>query len=151
MVLPGPKKLEPDSLDNVKICVDTSGSIGDKELGMALAQVKQLLNTYKASASLIYWDTEVHCEEPFEKIEEALKIKPLGYGGTDANCIFRYFETNADYKKHKKKPPSIIIIFTDGYFGPVDTKYKNKFKDTIWVIHSNDDFKEPFGVKAKYK
>ena len=31
-ILPGPKQMENDQLDNVKVCIDTSGSIGDKEL-----------------------------------------------------------------------------------------------------------------------
>ena len=46
MILPGPKKIENDTLENVKICIDTSGSIGPKDLGIALAQIDQLLNTY---------------------------------------------------------------------------------------------------------
>ena len=75
----------------------------------------------------------------------------MGGGGTDANCIFDFFETNKEYKLHKKPVPSLIIIFTDGYFGEVDGKYKRKYKNTIWIIHDNDKFKAPFGVKAPLK
>jgi len=148
-ILPGPKQMENDQLDNVKVCIDTSGSIGDKELGIALAQIKQLLKVYKAKAELMYWDTKVRVCEPFNNVQELLKIMPGGGGGTDVNCVFEQFE-GRDYKIGKKQKPSIIIIFTDGYFGPVDEKYK-KYKDTIWVIEGNKDFKPPFGVAAPFK
>lgn len=148
-VLPGPKKLENDTLDNVKVAIDTSGSISDQDLGIALAQIKQLLDVFKAKAEVIYWDTRVAKVAPFSDIKELVKIKPAGGGGTDVNCVFEHFESR-DYKIGKKGKPSIIIVFTDGCFGPVAEKYK-KYKDTIWVINGGYEFKEPFGVKAKLK
>ena len=147
MTLPGPKELENDSLENVKVCIDTSGSVTDKELGMALKQVQQLLSNFKAEAELLYWDTEVRAVYEFKNTRELLEGKPKGGGGTDANCVFEYFESG-EYAKLKKPKPSIIIMFTDGYFGPIDDKYK-KYRDTIWVIKNNDNFVPPFGVKAK--
>jgi len=149
MILPGPKRLENDTLENIKICIDTSGSISDKDLGIAMTQIAQLLKLFKAKAEVLYWDTEVRATAEFEDIETLIKQKPVGGGGTDANCIFEHFETG-DYKKWKKAKPSIIIIFTDGYFGEVDSKYK-KYKDTIWVIDKNNGFKKPFGLMAKFK
>lgn len=149
MIMPGPKKLENDSLENVKVCIDTSGSITDKDLGIALAQIEQMLRVYKAKAEVIYWDTQVRKVEQFENVKELLAIKPAGGGGTDANCVFSLFENSKEYKKGKPKP-SIIIIFTDGYFGEIEKRYK-KYKDTIWVIHDNNSFVAPFGVAAPMK
>lgn len=150
MIMPGPKKLDNDSLDNVKICVDTSGSISPKDLGVALAQVEQLLKQFKAEAEMIYWDTRVRAIYPFKDVKELINKSPMGGGGTDANCIFEYFETDRDYKIGKKKKPTIIVVFTDGYFGTIEAKY-SKYKDTIWVIHDNQGFKAPFGSKAQLK
>lgn len=148
-ILPGPRALENNALDNVKVCIDTSGSISDKDLGIAMAQIKQLLKVYKASAELIYWDTQVRECKPFNNVDELLKIRPKGGGGTDVNCVFAEFE-GRDYRIGKKQKPSIIIIFTDGCFSPPDNKYK-KYKDTIWVLHGNYDFKAPFGTVAPFK
>lgn len=150
MIMPGPKKLDNDSLDNVKICVDTSGSISPKDLGIALTQVEQLLKQFKAEAEMIYWDTRVRAIYPFKDVKELINKSPMGGGGTDANCIFEYFETDRDYKIGKKKKPTIIVIFTDGCFGTIEAKY-SKYKDTIWVIHDNQGFKAPFGSKAQLK
>lgn len=153
MILPGPKNIENDALENVKICIDTSGSITDRDIGEALGQIKQLLKQFKAEAELLYWDTDIKAIYPFKDIKEILSKKPVGGGGTDANCIFRYFETNKDYKIGKKKKPSIIIIFTDGCFGEIDKKY-SKYRDTIWIINNDMDrnsFKVPFGQLARFK
>lgn len=150
MVMPGPKALQNDELEGVKICVDTSGSISSKDIGIMFTQVEQLLKTYKAEAEVLYWDTRVRAVYPFKDIKELVATRPMGGGGTDANCVFEYFETERDYKIGKKKKPSIIIVFTDGYFGNIESKYK-KYKDTIWVIHDNNNFTAPFGSKAPFK
>ena len=151
MIMPGPKKLENDTLENIKICVDTSGSISNEDIGVALAQIEQLLKVFKAKAELLYWDTQVRVIYPFEKIDELLTKKPMGGGGTDPNCIFDYFETNREYKIGKKKKPEIILVFTDGYFGQLDSAYK-KYKNTIWIVNNGvQDFKPPFGKVAPFK
>lgn len=148
MILPGPKRVDNDSLENVKVCIDTSGSITDEELGVALAQIKQLLDTFKAEAELLYWDTQVRVDKPFKDVQELVRIRPKGGGGTNVNCVFEYFR-EGDYKKRLKQQPSIIIIFTDGWFGEVESRHKRYGRDTIWVLSNNDNFEEPFGVKAK--
>lgn len=149
MTLPGPKQLENDALENIKICIDTSGSISQDDLGRALGQIYQLFRQFKAEAEVLYWDTRVAAVYPFKNPDELLRLKPMGGGGTDANCVFKYFEEDKDYKTGRKKKPNIILMFTDGYFGDIDDKYK-KYKDTIWVISGSYyyDFKAPFGTKA---
>ena len=118
--------------------------------GFEYSQINQLLKTFHCKAELIYWDTRVRSVFEFDNVNELLKHKPMGGGGTDANCIFDYFETNRDYKLGHKKKPNIIIVFTDGYFGDIDTKYK-KYKNTIWVIDGDyGRFKPPFGKVAPF-
>ena len=155
-ILPGPRDAEPGALEGVKICIDTSGSISDEDLGIALAQIKQLLKIYKAKAELLYWDTQVHCGYDFDNtsFKDIIKKKPLGGGGTDANCIFEYFNQCKEYKSGRKQTPSVVIVFTDGYFGDVERKYAKKYKDTIWVICGDTErekFEPPFGVVAELK
>lgn len=150
IILPGPKKLDNDALRGVKIGVDTSGSMSAGELGVALAQIAQLLETYKAEAELLYWDTVVYKAVPFKDVKELVKIKPVGGGGTNVNCFFEYFE-RIEYKNGRKVPPSILIIFTDGeFFEPVKKRYA-KYRDTIWVVYNNKDFKAPFGTVTSFK
>lgn len=147
-ILPGPKPLDPDSLSGIKVCIDTSGSIGDRELGIVLGQIKQLLDTYKADAEVVYWDTSVRTVGKFTTVKELLKVKPAGGGGTDINCIFSDY---IDDKKKCKEPPKIILVFTDGYFGEVETKYANRYgKNIVWIIPDEDraNFKSTCGTVA---
>jgi predicted metal-dependent peptidase len=151
-VFAGPHKVENGELENIKICIDTSGSISNSDLGAALSQIKDMFKQYKADAECLYWDTSVCAVYPFKDVNELVKCKPMGGGGTDANCIFDYFETNDDYRLHRKQQPSLIIVFTDGCFGEVDKKYSRKYKNTVWVISGGyKDFTPPFGVVAPFK
>lgn len=147
-ILPGPKSTEFDKLKGVKVCIDTSGSISNKDLGIALAQIEQLLKVYKAEAEMIYWDTRVRSTGNFKTAEDALKIKPMGGGGTDVNCVFEYLSS-----KNCKVPASVVLVFTDGCFGRVDDKYRRRFKDTIWILQVGfkDSFTKPFGKVADLK
>ena len=151
MIMPGPKALDPDKLHGVKVCIDTSGSISDEELSIAIAQILQLLRTYKAEAEMIYWDTAVRKVAPFKDKRELLRIKPAGGGGTDVSCVFDYFDS-----KECKIKPTVTIIFTDGCFlKPQNSKWARKYKDTIWIIsggrHSAKTFDKPWGKVADFK
>ena len=148
MIMPGPKPFDPDKIIGVKVCVDTSGSIGDMELGMVISQIIQLLRAYKAEAEMIYWDTAVRVTAPFTNKEELLKIRPRGGGGTDITCVFNYFDS-----KDCKVKPKIIVVFTDGAFSLTKkSAWEKKYKDIIWVIHGGDtSFKPPWGKKADFQ
>lgn len=151
-IFPGPRKIEPDTLGDVKFCIDTSGSISDTDLGVVFNQMQQLLRKFNAKAEVIYWDTQIRSIQPFENIRELVKTKPVGGGGTDANCIFRYFEEDKQYRLRMRPQPTLIVIFTDGYIPQVDMKHR-KYRNTIWVVNGNnyEKFDAPFGKKAKLK
>lgn len=152
MIMPGPKNMLNDSLENVILAIDTSGSISTKELSVFLAQFKQLTNKFKIDGEVLYWGTNVEAVYPFKNWNDILKGKPIGGGGTDINCVFKYLE-GRDFKIGKKKKPSMIVVATDGYFGEVDKKYKKWSNEVIWVISQDyyEKFKEPFGKKAAMK
>lgn len=148
-ILPGKKKIY-DGLDKVFFCIDTSGSISDKDIGIVLKQIKQMLKVFKqVSAKVIYWDNTVNNveslegEKDYERFVKTTKAK--GGGGTDCNVVFDYLKTT--YKINLNSAllePYTVIIFTDGYFGKLREEYK-KFRDTLFVIQDNKNFTAPFG------
>lgn len=146
-IFPGPKPLDPDRINGIKICIDTSGSIDDHDISIALGQVDQILKTYKADAEVIYWDTSVRNVGDFTNRRELLKVIPKGGGGTDINCVFEYFDS-----KDCKVKPKVVLIFTDGYFGTLDPRYVNKYRNNIWIVPEQDrvNFKAPNGKVAIY-
>jgi len=103
-----------ESVGELVLAIDTSGSIGDKELGQFLGEVKSICETVKPErVRLLYWDTKVAKEEVYEQAELASLIastKPAGGGGTMVECVPKYIA------EHKIKPQAIIVL-TDGYLG----------------------------------
>lgn len=103
-----------ESVGELVLAIDTSGSIGDRELGQFLGEVKAICETVKPErVRLLYWDTKVAKEEVYEQGELASLIastKPAGGGGTMVECVPKYIA------EHKINPQAIIVL-TDGYLG----------------------------------
>lgn len=137
----------PDMLKNLKIAVDTSGSIGSEDIGVLLSQIEQLLKEFKTdTAELLFWDTQVREKVLFKDYKELLKkARYSGGGGTDCNCVFKELSS-------QKQSPGYIIIFTDGMFSAIKDKYKKYGNNTIWVLpdFATSSFKVPFGLKSEF-
>ncbi len=148
---------EEDKLEGIKLCIDTSGSMSDKDIAIAIGQVMQLCKLHKTQADLIYWDDGIQDIVPFAELKKSdLKhYRAMGRGGTNPECLFEEF-SKKDYQSGRKVKPSMIIIFTDGFFSMPSEKYKGKFgKDTVWVLCSENSvpiksFKPPFGKVAQF-
>ena len=156
-ILPGFDSPNGKKLERVKIGIDTSGSISDKDMGIFMKQINQLLTRFRVSAEMLYWDTMIESRDILpHKRSGSRKDKvsfqnAKGGGGTDPSCLFEYFDS-----KGCKVKPKVTIVFTDGYinFRYANSKASNlkKYRDTIWVItpDGNKDFKPPFGKVAKF-
>ena len=99
-------------VDELVLAIDTSGSIGQRELSAFLSEIKCICDTVKPkSIRLLYWDTEVCADEAYSMHElDTLtqSTKPAGGGGTDVHCVTSYMATN-------NISPQAAIILTDGY------------------------------------
>lgn len=96
------------------IAIDMSGSIGPKEIGLALGAAVDIFRTVKPEGvDLLYWDTEVCQHEKYERdyLDTLMQTtKPKGGGGTSPSCI-------TEYIKDKGMKPEWALIITDGYVG----------------------------------
>jgi len=103
-----------ESMGRVVIAIDTSGSIGGRELNEFLAEVQAIcMNVQPELVDLLYWDTEVAGHEVYgrEELGNLVKsTKPAGGGGTDPACIPAYIA-------EKQLKPECVIVLTDGYVG----------------------------------
>lgn len=144
-------------ISGIKIAIDTSGSVTAEELNRHFTLIAQILEEYKVDAELIYWDTQITNAGSFKDLAGMLKIKPLGFGGTDVSCVFDYLTKKIHFKKKYEETPvkdiSAVLIFTDGCFANNIGEYARFFgKKTIWVIdESAPPFEAPFGVLATEK
>ena len=98
--------------DRITIGIDTSGSIGPRDLQRFLSEVKVAVESSNPKViDIIYWDYDVAAHETYEGDAVSLfadSTKPKGGGGTRVAAM-------KEYMIEKAIKPECIIIFTDGY------------------------------------
>ena len=88
----------------VKIIVDTSGSMGERDLGLALGVVKKAVSHLQSGVDVVSADTDVRlCEKVFKPEQVSL----VGRGGTDMAQAM-----NTVMEEHPR--PNVLIVVTDG-------------------------------------
>ena len=121
-----------ESIGKVVVGIDTSGSIGDKELNEFLTEVVAICDDVSPSSiELLYWDTEVAGHETYNQGDYKALVqstKPAGGGGTRVGCVNEYI-------KEKRIEPEAVIILTDGY---VEDDWGGSWgcTPTLWAVTS---------------
>jgi len=109
VVLPS---LRQPTLD-IAVIVDTSGSIDDGELGLALREVQAILKRGGvAEMRVVFGDTQIRAEARVRTVAEAVKAfrRVRGGGGTDMGYLVREVVD----AKPKSRPPQLVVVITDG-------------------------------------
>lgn len=103
-----------EKVEHIVVGVDTSGSIGGKEIAQFLGEVKEIAEGVAPDKlDLIYWDARVASHEVYDSSNLDSMIsttKPKGGGGTDPRCV-------SDYLDKQGIKPQCVIMLTDGYVG----------------------------------
>jgi predicted metal-dependent peptidase len=90
----------------VAIVVDTSGSMDDRLLAQALAEVHGVLRaTGTHGATVLTVDAAVHT---VQRVFDARQVRPVGGGGTD-------MRVGIDAALKLRPRPHVIVVLTDGY------------------------------------
>lgn len=128
----------------IAIEIDTSGSIGDKELNVFLGEVKGVLEGARPEKIYaMYVDSQLFNDEVVELDDPSdlgtLKQKAGGGGGTDMTVVFREVE-------QRQLDVDYVIVLTDGH---------TPFGDdcgipTIWCI-TTPDIVAPWGDSVHVK
>lgn len=103
-----------EQVGELVVAVDTSGSVGQRELSAFLTEIKSICDTvHPECIRLLYWDTKVRQDEKYDMadLDDLIKTtKPKGGGGTDVGCV-------GEYLTAKGIKPQAAIVLTDGYVG----------------------------------
>jgi predicted metal-dependent peptidase len=134
--------VDNETLGEVVVAIDTSGSIGSKELtefASELASICEVAQPEKVR--VLWWDTQVHGEQVFEDNFQNIGalLKPLGGGGTHVSSV-------SEYINKEKITADCVIVFTDGYVES-DVKW-NITSPTLWMITMAKGFEPPSGKKV---
>lgn len=129
-----------EKVGHLVIGIDTSGSIGGKELAEFLSEVKGIAEEVSPDkVDLLYWDGEVAGHEEYTASTVGTIIestKPRGGGGTSPSCVSKYLED-------KKIKPECVIMLTDGYVG---TDWGGNWEcPVLWTIVGGNDSVAPNG------
>jgi len=133
---------ESETLTEVIISIDTSGSIDQKMIAKFAVQVQAICDSCSPqTVRVLWWDTEVHGEQVFAGDSPNIKdiLKPLGGGGTRVSCV-------AQYILEKRYKPDCVVVFTDGYVED-DVKW-NISAETLWLVTENERWTPPKGKKV---
>jgi len=135
--------LENETVGELIVAIDTSGSIGGAELtefASELASICESVNP--ARVRVLWWDTEVHAMQTFDDnyTNIASLLKPEGGGGTHVSCV-------AEYINQHKLNAEGVLVFTDGYVES-DIKW-DITTPTLWLVTQNRSFEPPSGKVVK--
>lgn len=136
-----------ERVGRIAIGIDTSGSIGGRELSRFLSEVKSIAEDVRPQyLDLIYWDSAVASHEEYDELSVANIVsstKPKGGGGTDPRAMMHYL-------KEKNITPECIVMLTDGCIGKND--WGNEWPAPIlWVVCGGDTVNAPCGKTIHIK
>jgi len=141
-VMPG-MKLDP--MIDIAVSIDASGSMGARMLKDFLGEVAGIMEQFpNYRIHVLSFDTEVYNPQQFdsENLDDITGYEIMGGGGTDFDCVFRYFKDNEiEPKRH--------IMFTDGY--PNGSWGDEQYCDTVFIMHGTTSIVPPFGQYAYYE
>jgi predicted metal-dependent peptidase len=135
-----------EKVGHLVVGVDTSGSVGGKELAEFLSEVKGIAEEVKPEkVDLLYWDGRVAGHEEYTEHDVANIVsstQPKGGGGTSPSCV-------SEYLNEQKIKPECVIMLTDGYVG---NDWGNDWPaQVLWVITGGNDAVAPNGKTIHIK
>ncbi len=100
-----PRHTQP--VPHVGVIIDTSGSMGKKEVGDCLRETNGVIKSLGAKVTILVCDAQVHSHKEVNNISEVIPMLKGG-GGTDFHPAFAELAA-------KRNKPEVIIVLTDGF------------------------------------
>ncbi|HZR47018.1 MAG TPA: VWA-like domain-containing protein, partial [Candidatus Manganitrophaceae bacterium] len=83
-----------EEMPPIVVAVDTSGSIGKKELSSFSSEIAAIVSeTRPETTHVLYCDAKIHRTEEFGP-DDLIELKPIGGGGTDFRPAFTWVDEN---------------------------------------------------------
>lgn len=132
--------LYSESLLDIAIAVDASGSVSDSEFLRFVTETHSIVRMLKPKKiDLITFDTSIKSVETIRSVTDLMKVTFTGRGGTLIEPIIQWAN------EHK---PQLMLVFTDGGF----RFYGHTTKVPLtWLIHNNPGFTAPYGRVIHYE
>jgi predicted metal-dependent peptidase len=135
LYLPG---LRSEELGEVVLAVDTSGSIGEKELARFAAEAQGILEAFDCSLTILYHDTAVQAVRHWRSGEGPLTLEPAGGGGTSHVCVF-------DWVSARAEQPACVVCLTDLH---TELPQVAPPAPVLWAVVGRNTNDPPFGLRV---
>lgn len=126
-----------EKAETIAIGVDTSGSIGGKELSQFLGEIKSICDEVNPdTVELLYWDSKVASHETYQGGAVATltdSTKPRGGGGTSPECV-------PVFLRDKMITPQCVVMLTDGCFYSSNHGDWQGMPPVLWCVMGNKSF-----------
>lgn len=113
-------------IPKVAVTVDTSGSMGERQLARAVSEIAGILRTTSSDVEFLACDAAVHEARKVRTWQEAAAALKGG-GGTDFRPVFEHL---SGLPLHDQ--PDVLVFVTDG-MGPAPELEPQGYR-TIWVL-----------------
>jgi predicted metal-dependent peptidase len=128
-------RLSGQSLGDVVVAVDTSGSIGPDLLNRFAAEAQGILDEYDVTLYVVYHDAKVQHVQMWRSTDGPLALEPKGGGGTSHVPVF-------DWIDEQGLNPTCVVCLTDMYtefptFSPA--------LPVLWIVLGDNPAIPPFG------
>lgn len=133
--------MDNETIGEVIVAIDTSGSIGAKELNEFAAELVSICEvTTPEVVRIIWWDANVAGVQEFsgDYTGIASMLKPKGGGGTRVSCV-------SEYINKERVTADCVVVLTDGYVE--DTVNWDISAPTLWMVTECKSFEPPVGRK----
>lgn len=135
--------IENETMGELIVAIDTSGSIGSKEISEFASELVSICQTVEPElVRVLWWDTMVHGMQEFRAQDyDNIKnlLKPVGGGGTRVSSV-------SEYIVEKGLRAECVLVFTDGYVeGDV---VWNVNAPTLWMVTVAKEWMPPSGKKV---
>lgn len=127
-------------MGEIVIAVDTSGSIGQRELDEFNAHINRILHTcMPEKVNVIYCDAEINNVVEYTPDDFPVTLRAHGGGGTSFRPVFDWVDNHDD-------DIEVVVYLTDGYG---DQDHFTSKHDTVWLTTANESF--AWGTVIKFE
>lgn len=125
-------------MGEVVIVVDTSGSVGQRELNEFNAHINRIMESCNPErVHVLYVDSRVNHADTYEPEDFPIACTPHGGGGTDLEVAYRYVDEQG-------WEPEVLVTLTDGY-----TSFTQAPRyPVVWLMTT--DVLAPYGLNVKF-
>ena len=128
-----------ESLSEICVAVDTSGSVSDEEFSAFLTEIREIKeNMQPKKTTIIDFDTSVKNVYELTADQGIDDVVFNGYGGTRLAPVFEHY---------KEEKPTVLIVFSDLYCTAMED---DPGYPVIWVVVNNPGAHVNFGDKIDY-